>query len=548
MTLALAGVCALGWAEGAPWAGLLAALALGGSAAGLHLALDPYLFYWPPALALLAWAVVAARSRTTLAIVLCALAGAFNPMLLAGSLVIAWLAWVRGARRHAALAMVVPVLTFAALAPFAESWGMSIGRLHGTFLPHHGWRVLDASVAAFASPGFAASGPPPALAHQLARVSTLVALALVGVHALARRGSRASIGAWIAAAIAFVFVGWWNPEQLLFYLGPAWLVAMALLLGRPGLRAPPVAWLWIVPLVAYNVAVQAWPASRGGDPGRAFAAAVRDRIAPADLLVFAIEPRLSVEYRTGVPTRALSAIVADRPRGASTLEVLRSMIAERGAAGGTVWIEVGRDGRPFLAPWLAERVDVDLEPRDLDRWLGETRVLAGLSFRSLVDERGPGHRARTATSAAAPIPLAEFGWASARSGYGPIEIDRSNGEPELGDGRPLSIGGRGFARGVGAHAPSSIRVYTGGACSRVRAWVGVDDEVDERGSVRFAVRADDRRVWQSAILTGRDPPARLDVSIEGAAWIELSTDPADDNNWDDYSDWAEIELVCESLP
>jgi alpha-galactosidase len=45
---------------------------------------------------------------------------------------------------------------------------------------------------------------------------------------------------------------------------------------------------------------------------------------------------------------------------------------------------------------------------------------------------------------------------SSSNGWGPIEKDTSVGESKEGDGRPITIGGAVFAKGLGAHARSSV--------------------------------------------------------------------------------------------
>ena len=63
----------------------------------------------------------------------------------------------------------------------------------------------------------------------------------------------------------------------------------------------------------------------------------------------------------------------------------------------------------------------------------------------------------------------------ASNGWGPIEMNRSNGEMGASDGRPLTLDGQVYARGFGVHAGSAIRLGlqgSGAACHRFR--VGID--------------------------------------------------------------------------
>ncbi|MDB5045518.1 MAG: putative carbohydrate binding module [Deinococcus sp.] len=93
---------------------------------------------------------------------------------------------------------------------------------------------------------------------------------------------------------------------------------------------------------------------------------------------------------------------------------------------------------------------------------------------------------------------------AARNSWGPVEIDRSNGEQQAGDGRPLTLNGQQYARGFGTHAGSELRFSlqgTGATCTRFTAQVGIDDEVGSKGSVVFQVHLDCTKAYDSGTLT-----------------------------------------------
>lgn len=131
------------------------------------------------------------------------------------------------------------------------------------------------------------------------------------------------------------------------------------------------------------------------------------------------------------------------------------------------------------------------------------------------------------------------------NGYGPYENDRSNGERPAGDGRPLTINGTVFSRGLGTHANSDL-VYDlqGGNCSVFTAQVGVDDEVGDRGSVIFRVYGDTELLFDSGIMTGRDPARAVNVSVAGKARLRLVVNDAGDGVSYDHSDWASAKISC----
>lgn len=142
---------------------------------------------------------------------------------------------------------------------------------------------------------------------------------------------------------------------------------------------------------------------------------------------------------------------------------------------------------------------------------------------------------------------------AARNSWGPIEIDRSNGERLAGDGRTLTLNGKTYARGFGTHAGSEMRFSlkgTGATCTRFTADVGVDDEVGNRGSVVFEVYLDGARAYRSGILTGASATGRVDLDITGKQELRLVVTDAGDNIHYDHADWAQplIRCVASSTP
>ncbi|WP_406166306.1 beta-galactosidase [Streptomyces canus] len=129
------------------------------------------------------------------------------------------------------------------------------------------------------------------------------------------------------------------------------------------------------------------------------------------------------------------------------------------------------------------------------------------------------------------------------NGWGPVEKDSSNGEDAAGDGRPLSIGGTTYAKGLGVHANSQVRVYLGGGCTRFTATAGVDDEVGDGGSVSFQVIADGRSLTTTPVVRGSDGGTDIDVDVTDARWLDLLVDGAGDVS-SDHSDWADAKLTC----
>lgn len=114
------------------------------------------------------------------------------------------------------------------------------------------------------------------------------------------------------------------------------------------------------------------------------------------------------------------------------------------------------------------------------------------------------------------------------------------------DKNALMLGGRKFERGVGTHALSQIAIDLGGRGQRFSATVGVDDEVEKKGSVNFEVYLDGKRVAQSGPMSGGTAPKALSVDLTGAKRMILRVDDNDDGNNSDHADWGDAFIVMQT--
>jgi len=140
--------------------------------------------------------------------------------------------------------------------------------------------------------------------------------------------------------------------------------------------------------------------------------------------------------------------------------------------------------------------------------------------------------------------VSDLTWFQVSNGWGPVEKDRSNGERPAGDGRPITINGVVYAKGLGAHAPGDVEYFVGGRCAAFSAFVGVDDEKAANGSVTFEVWADGRKVADSGLLTTADPAKALAADVSGASVVRLIVTDGGNTNNSDHADWADARLVC----
>ena len=140
--------------------------------------------------------------------------------------------------------------------------------------------------------------------------------------------------------------------------------------------------------------------------------------------------------------------------------------------------------------------------------------------------------------------ISDVPWTSWTNGWGPPERDRSNGETGPADGHTITINGVTYAKGVGAHAPGEIDVYTGGQCSSFNSDVGIDDEVGNNGSVDFQVWADGNKVADSGVVRGTDNAVHLTGNLTGAKFLRMVLTDGGDGNSYDHADWAGAQVTC----
>ena len=148
-------------------------------------------------------------------------------------------------------------------------------------------------------------------------------------------------------------------------------------------------------------------------------------------------------------------------------------------------------------------------------------------------------------SIAGPVTYAgDLAWLRSSNGWGPPEVDRSNGERASDDGGPIRIGTAAFDHGIGAHAPSRIVVELDGRCSLFLADVGLDEEVGDRGSVVFEVWGDGERLAVSGIVRGPQVAVPIAADLEGIGRMTLVVTPGGDGNAFDHADWGDARLAC----
>lgn len=152
--------------------------------------------------------------------------------------------------------------------------------------------------------------------------------------------------------------------------------------------------------------------------------------------------------------------------------------------------------------------------------------------------------------------VSDLGTVSDSNGWGPFERDMSVGEDKPLDGRPLTLNGVTYKKGLGVHAASELVYALGGSCNSFSADVGLDDEIEANGywqstgkakgwgSVVFQVWADGVKKYESPVMRFDSPTQKVSVNIAGAQQLKLVVRQGDDDFKFDHADWASAQVNC----
>ncbi len=110
-------------------------------------------------------------------------------------------------------------------------------------------------------------------------------------------------------------------------------------------------------------------------------------------------------------------------------------------------------------------------------------------------------------------------------------------------GKPISIGGKTYAKGIGTHADSQITFALNGGYQTFHVVPGPDD--GHRGRLELKILVDGEEVYTSSPTQSHDGKARpqLEISVEGAKELTLVVDSSDGNAGGDHASWGDAYLV-----
>jgi alpha-galactosidase len=152
----------------------------------------------------------------------------------------------------------------------------------------------------------------------------------------------------------------------------------------------------------------------------------------------------------------------------------------------------------------------------------------------------------TGTEPALPrgtVYVSDLPWSYAANSWGPVERDQELGDKLMGDGQPLMLGGKRYAKGLGTNSQSLVRYRLGKACQTFSADIGIDDLTGDIGSAVFQVWADAEKIFDSGVMYGNTPPRHIDVDVTGKSELRLLVGEVEDFGLD-HGDWADAQLTC----
>lgn len=133
------------------------------------------------------------------------------------------------------------------------------------------------------------------------------------------------------------------------------------------------------------------------------------------------------------------------------------------------------------------------------------------------------------------------------NGWGPVEMDKSNGESGAGDGTSIKLKGITYPKGIGTHANAEILYHLNNNFGRFISDIGIDDEVStatDGATVIFKVYKDNVLSYTSATLNKNSATVKVNINVSNVNELKLSVEDAGDTFFADHADWAGARLHC----
>lgn len=109
-------------------------------------------------------------------------------------------------------------------------------------------------------------------------------------------------------------------------------------------------------------------------------------------------------------------------------------------------------------------------------------------------------------------------------------------------GKPLTLGGRTYEKGLGVAARTELVFSLDGKFDAFSATLGIDQETGGKGDCLFVVALDGEPAF-TARVKGTDPPREINLPLGSARTLSLIVEPGADLDLADHADWADARLL-----
>ena len=134
--------------------------------------------------------------------------------------------------------------------------------------------------------------------------------------------------------------------------------------------------------------------------------------------------------------------------------------------------------------------------------------------------------------------LSSLSLAPITQGWGKAQADKAV------TGKPMSVAGHKFERGVGTHANSVVRLALHGGATVFSAWAGVDDNAgNPAAAIRFKVVGDGKILWKSEVMRPGQAAQKVELDVKGVQMLLLFADAAGNGIDFDHADWGDAKLL-----
>lgn len=110
-------------------------------------------------------------------------------------------------------------------------------------------------------------------------------------------------------------------------------------------------------------------------------------------------------------------------------------------------------------------------------------------------------------------------------------------------GKPLTIAGKSFEKGVGTYAVSTLVLNLNGKGKSISGKAGVDDVAREGATIRFYLIGDRKILWDSELMKKGDSARSFNVKIKGIKKLGFLVSDAGNGSIQDFADWVDVSIT-----